>query len=242
MIARIHYTTLLFSSLILGASVHSYAIERVQQNPTYLEVEIDDIGHGKILFRYKEGLADLIVKRTDGPEDPWPVVEVARVSLSEGQPKDLLIEYHQGPSWDPMFIIYRLAPDGTRTQLTFAGQYPTGLIAELPGDGALYTRGHVNEYFDKRKKYTFQDRLFRELLQTTYYVGLESEALVDLYLLNRDTHKSSAVIRAGEPVSVLVNQGDWYLLKDRHDITGWWRPTRTGQQAVEIKDFYFAGV
>jgi hypothetical protein len=198
-------------------------------------VVVDEIPWGIIEFHYNENLVDLIMEEI--PTGPFKVVKIGKCAFSEGEPKDYYIYYMAGPSRDPNFQVFRESTGGELERISGVNNY--GLRATLPGDGALYVRGHANEYFDKRKKYSMHDGQFVEIEQPFYYVGLDSKALTDLSLFSDSGPVD--IIRAGEPVTVILNVGNRYLLKNQQDIVGWWILKNLGQRATEIEGLYLRG-
>jgi hypothetical protein len=212
-----------------------------RQNQELLTVNVAQAPQGQITFSYLSGLAELIMEKPD-PDSPGGELWVARCALAAGNPQNLIIQFEEGPSADPGFRVLRENESGVPTLISGQHQTHYGISALIPGDGALYISGHVNSYFNHRRKFELRDGNIVELTQPFYYVGLESVALTELIMyadgsLTREIYR----MQEGEPVTVIINDGENYLVMNRWGITGWWKPDRTGQHATQIRGFFFFG-
>lgn len=166
-------------------------------------------------------------------------LRVAELRLSPESTDTLIIQYSEGESGDPQFIIYRVEGRTPRR----LGLGIDGLYLEAPGDGYFYVRGHTDSWFDMRRKFTVKAGDLHEVKQPFYYVGLETKTLDQIVIYgNQGCSEMTQWIPKGTPVTVILNDGYSFLLKVDHDVLGWWRPKNMSQQrAEEIEGIYFAG-
>ncbi len=96
----------------------------------------------------------------------------------------------------------------------------------IPGNGAFYASGHTNSTFNKRQKFGFDGTKLVESRQPYLYLGLNSKALRELVIYpdrsSADKTKGTplAVIVKGSALTVLINEGDFYLLKSTFGLVG----------------------
>jgi hypothetical protein len=166
-------------------------------------------------------------------------IRVAKLRLSARSGDTLIVDYTEGPSCDPAFIISRVEKCGQR-RLDWAID---GLDFEAPGDGFFYIRGHTDSWFDMRRKFTVEGGNLREVKQPFYYVGLETKTLRQVPIFStQGCGEYIGVIEEGVPVTVILSDGRTFLLKIDHDVLGWWRPQNMAQQrAEEIEGIYVRG-
>lgn len=146
------------------------------------------------------------------------------------------VDFTPGLSLDPMFIIL----GDVSGELKRIGNVD-GLYIAFPGDGFFYVTGHTNNCFDQRRKFTVRDGAIVEIRQPFYYVGLQTaaKANIDIY---RDTGLTQIVehIASGTPITVVANDGDFYLIKTPRDILGWTK-IDVGQKDTAIGGLFFFG-
>ena len=166
-------------------------------------------------------------------------IRVAKLRLSARSADTLIVDYTEGASADPGFIISLIEKCGPRR----LGWPIDGLDLEAPGDGYLYIRGHTNTWFDMRRKFAVEGGNLRELTQPFYYVGLETKTLRQINIFSTwGGGQPIGVIEKGAPVTVILSDGWTFLLKTDHDILGWWRPQNMSQQrAEEIEGLFYRG-
>jgi len=129
-----------------------------------------------------------------------------------------IIDFSPGMSLDPHFIIHRADVDST----VFLGKTNCCLHLFIPGDGFLYTAGHVNSMFDIRRRYTVEDGQLAEVPQTYYHVGLETVTTGSLRMSSdSEATTESIILPAGTPIKVLLNRGEFYLIAGPFGLTGW---------------------
>lgn len=149
-----------------------------------------------------------------------------------------VIDCDSGGSWDPGIAILQ-EKDGLLKPLL----HIQGLRFALPGNGAIYVDGHNDTMFNIRKKYEWHDSTFSEVPQPFRYVGLDTTTQSDMEVFSsREYTRSIAALPKGSPVSVLLNEGEDYLVKTPFGLLGWIK-IREGIQREEspILGIYFEG-
>lgn len=142
------------------------------------------------------------------------------------------IYFSYGMSLDPHFAIYY-----KDKFLIGMG----GLELTIDGDGKIYSSGHTNTFFNERRLWKVVGDTIVEQLQPFLYSGLKTIALSDFPIFT-DTllqHKVKT-IRANDSLEVLLNQGDFYLLKDQNHVVGWWK-LDDFMSSKQIKGLYYLG-
>lgn len=192
---------------------------------------------GPVFIRYMPSLTTIINTAIPN-ESGFLEIRVAKLRLSARSGDTLIVDYTEGGSCDPAFIVSRVEKCGPR-RLDWA---ITGLDFEAPGDGFFYVRGHTNSWFDMRRKFAVEGGNLREVKQPFYYVGLETKTLRQIPVYGtQGGGEYIGRIEEGAPVTVILSDGAAFLLKTDHDILAWWRPQITQQRAEEIEGIYFKG-
>ena len=142
------------------------------------------------------------------------------------------IYFSFGPSIDPNFIIQ------------YKGEFIANIEALeliLPGDGFIYARGHINNYFDMQEKYKVQENQCNKIVQPYYYVGLKTTA-TNSFVIYSDTLFKQIVtnVNKGDSIEILLNADHKYLIKDKHLIVGWWQIDDL-EVSKDIPELYFRG-
>ena len=116
-----------------------------------------------------------------------------------------------------------------------------GTLFFIPGDGCVYSGGHTNTMFDARALHCRKDGTLQPVAQPFFYAGFQSKALRKLTLY-ADKQKSGIVttIAPGGFVEVVLQDGDFFLLRDGFGITGW-AALEQSQQATDIEGFFYNG-
>lgn len=177
----------------------------------------------------------LIINKSRDVGDGYSQLRVIRSRINRNKNENFFIEFDEGPSLDPTFIIY--PEKGEKLIGRFWG---TTLI--IPGDGFLYVSGHTNNYFDQRKKFALKDGELVEIKQPFYYVGIQSRALRNLTITSKK-HGGEIVanIPKGERVTVILSEDDYFLLKTHFGLLGWIRVENIGQESEVLEGIFFLG-
>lgn len=138
-----------------------------------------------------------------------------------------LVDCDSGGSADPNCRVYLAGDDPQADPETLHPVFEAyALNFVFPGDGSIYVSGHTNTLFDTRRKFVYQEGEFVEVPQPFFYVGLESQTRAPLTLYAApDLAEPVAELAAETPVTVLLNQGDDFLLKTPFGLVGWVRIT-----------------
>jgi hypothetical protein len=204
---------------------------------------------------YNPDIAEVINKlhRNLDPADPLfdstsamaddPILIKSPITFDGDQ--KFIIAFSWGPSDDFSFDIYR-----DDDEKTWAG-WMNGHIMYVPGNGYVYAEGHVNNCFNHRKKYKFQNGEFVEAPQAFYYVGLKTYTTAPIKLYSDTTYTEIvATLVENQPVEVLIadfnddprsNDGHDYLIKTPFGLTGWLRVIDCYPRVWGIKGLYYAG-
>ena len=145
---------------------------------------------------------------------------VLKTRIARNSPDWYVVDFSPGPSVDPHFIIHRVVGDST----VFLGKTACSLHLFIPGDGFLYTAGHVDNMFDMRRRYIIENGRLSETPQPYYSVGLETVTTGSLRLSSDPAGTDELmVLPSGTPVKVLLNKEKQYLIQGPFGLTGWTR-------------------
>lgn len=144
------------------------------------------------------------------------------------------VDCNSGMSADPNCTVFQETREGLK-EVFGSG----GLRFAFPGNGSIYVDGHTNTMFNLRKKYEWKAGKFIEVKQPFNYVGLESKTTENISIYSDKGMKDVvATLPKGSSVTVLINDGDYYLLKTPFGLVGWFRSDR---YSVPIEGIFIAG-
>ncbi|MGK2857006.1 MAG: hypothetical protein ACSLFQ_07360 [Thermoanaerobaculia bacterium] len=199
------------------------------------QLTVDRTAVGEVVIAYPPYLAKLINKTVIIPEAEIKTVEVLGTRLGDS-PDWYRVVYSEGPSVDPEFILYSEAGGEEREVLR-----EFGLSLRIPGDGFVYVSGHTNDYFDKMRKFAVRPDGSSEVKQPFYYVGIATTVMEELELLESPASPNVvASVAKGEKVTVVLNSGDFYLVRSAVGLVGWVRLKQDGT-ATQFEDINYAG-
>jgi hypothetical protein len=158
------------------------------------------------------------------------------VKLKSDDAHYMVVRCDSGGSNDPECVF------STSTDPEKDGVSIPGTVFAIPGDGCVYSGGHTNNMFGARAIACLQGGQLTPRLQPFRYAGFQSKALVDLYLAPNKNDELAVVtkIPKGAFVEVVLQDGDYFLLRDRFGLTGWARLEQK-QEPAEIEGFYYNG-
>jgi hypothetical protein len=164
-----------------------------------------------------------------------PTTRVLETKLDRGSDEVWVVDYTEGPSDDPEFRFLK------KGEIEEAGSVQ-GLELWLPGTGAAYVSGHADTMFDTRRKLVAKAGKIVEVPQPYYFVGVEGKAKKDVVLFTRKGGKEIlARIPKGNPLSVLLAEGDeWYLARTAFGLVGWLQ-VPVAQEAEVVEGLFFRG-
>jgi hypothetical protein len=227
-------TPTLFAGLL--AALCSVCALAAEPADPFTGLETHEIkGYLTAALHYDPQITEVVNRRLTGEDEPL-VVRVLRTRLDRTQAEWYFVDYDEGPSADPAFII---TLEGAEEP---AGALP-GLHLYLPGNGSLYTTGHANTMFDERRKYAFQGGRLAETNQPYLYVGIEGKAKKDLTIYASPAQQEAvAAIPQGSAITLLLADGvDRYLVKTSFGLVGWVTIPSDSQQATVVDGLFFAG-
>ena len=171
------------------------------------------------------------------------LVKIMETKLDVRRPDEYLVMFDPGPSEDPAFSLFKVQGDQLVQLQDETGHefWVGGLDLIMPGYGSFYVAGHINNMFNMRRKFVVDGLVVREVHQPFYYVGLDSETTQEVKLYSSMAlDEAVAYLPQGAKVSVLINHGEYYLLKTPFGLVGW---IKIPEYAMEtpIKDIVFAG-
>jgi hypothetical protein len=97
------------------------------------------------------------------------------------------------------------------------------------------------DQYNQRKKYDLKNRKFTEVVQPYYYVGVKIK-LKDWLPIFSDLNQNVLVAKLpkGSSIEVLINKGEYYLIKSDYGLLGWTK-IGEGDRDTEIEGIYYAG-
>ncbi|MEQ8924326.1 MAG: hypothetical protein RLO81_00860 [Fulvivirga sp.] len=238
--------------LLLGLS----NLHAQQPYPNLSTLKIENLcgDESYILIHYDEALAKVINTQlnklpmihqlyasSDQHEENDIVLLELKFTTTE-LPNNYYLVFSWGMSCDPGFYFI----DG-KTNKSIGGS--PGLEIYIPGGNSIYTTGHLNSTFNKRRKYSFDGTEFNEVEPEFYYVGLETKTLkpITLYTDEELTTKL-AYLPENYNVEVIAAKrtNDYsskikYLIKTELGLLGWSTIEITAFESIQIEGIYFMG-
>lgn len=204
--------------------------------PGLQPIEIEDYFKVRIFYdpKISQGMNEPL--NPEGAEAGEPrVTRRLRTKIDRTKDEEVWIDFDPGPSVDPGIVV-------TRVGSTEPAGYVSGLDFYIPGTGAIYASGHTNTMFDTRVKYVLEGGKLSEVKQPFYWVGLESKALKDIALLSaKGSQEVVARLPKGSALTVVLAEGDWYLIKTPFGLVGWIEVKDYAQQAETVEGLFFQG-
>jgi hypothetical protein len=157
------------------------------------------------------------------------------VKLSPDDKDYLVLRCDSGGSNDPQCVL-SASQDPDKEGVAIPGT-----LFVIPGDGCVYSGGHTNNMFSARALTCRKDGKLQQVAQPFSYAGFQSKALRKLTLY-ADKQKSGIVttISKGDFVEVVLQDGDFFLLRDAFGLLGW-AALEQSQQATDIEGFFYNG-
>jgi len=169
---------------------------------------------------FEEGMVDKVIMQT-------------RLDASSNDIYE--ISFFEGEAGDATFSINNLE-SGTNVARILA----TTLI--VPGNGYVYSLGHVFSHFDVHSKYKLESGSLVEVRQPFYYVGMVTETLADIDIFSaQDGGEIVAHLPKGSKIEVLVGNKGYYLIKTTFGLVGWYKYNIENPYQSSIRGFYLYG-
>ena len=201
-------------------------------------------------FGYEKGTK--VINRslqTLDPRDPYyrdseAVVlgELVAQYNAPGMKDSLTVVFESGMSDDPEFSIFG------------KGQKLIGHVSCLDmyinASGVIYTAGHANNMFNRRRKFQIQKDTLLEVKQPYYYVGLKGQLQKDITLYRDKTGPDVvAQLPKGYEVEVLLAESttkdyeidNLFLVRTDFGLVGWLRLSNEDTFGGVLKELYFRG-
>jgi hypothetical protein len=159
---------------------------------------------------------------------------IGEVLLDNKTEKKALLTFGVCPEYE--FYLYEIT-----TKKVIQTFYALNIV--IPGNGSIYTSGHLNE-FNLRRKFTFDGKTFKEDKQPFYYIGLKSVTLKEVKLFSdKELTTPLAVLPAGYEVEVLLAEQPFdnkvYLIRTSYGLTGWAALKAEQYKSVDIEGLFY---
>lgn len=176
-----------------------------------------------------------LMNRQLATDAPWPIIRVVQTKIDRTSKDTYFIDYDPGPSCDPGFFI---VPSGQKRPI---GSIGTDHII-IPGNGFIYSIGRSNQHFSVHRKFVLKKGKIVEIPQPFHFVGMETKAKQKIVLRSRKEggHLVATIPKDGK-LTVLINEGDHYLVKTPFGLIGWIKIEPGSQTAVSVEGIFFLG-
>ena len=202
------------------------------------------------IFGYEKGVN--VLKRSClslDPKDPFYCDSEAVTSgvivamyKAPGIQDSLTILFDGGMSDDPEFSIYR------KDQKLLG--HVSCVEMYINASGLVYTAGHANNMFNRRRKFQIQKDTLMEIKQPYYYVGIKGPVQKDITLYRGKTGTETvAQLPKGYEVEVLLAEPlakdyetDYlFLVRTDFGLVGWLRLTNEDMFGGVLTELFFNG-
>ncbi|MFT5668269.1 MAG: hypothetical protein ACI9DK_002469 [Vicingaceae bacterium] len=205
----------------------------------YIEIMSSNLNGG---FGYSKSLSFEIINKNCSElkncyEYEDPTILIGKLVIEDNS----IIEFHytEAPSDDPTFI----AVKNGKVVLEASGN-----ILHLKGK-ILYIEGIGNSYFNKKRKFSFIDNLFKEVNQPFYDISVKGTLNfpIDIYESESFSNRVASLPKGYQIEIVLGKTGGEYddletiLIKSEFGLIGWFnfKDISFGEQLID--GFYFHG-
>lgn len=146
-----------------------------------------------------------------------------------------VVDFSEGMSMDPGFMVHRRTAKGLESVGSFAGEQLT-----IPGNGAVYVVNSYNTTFANKNKYVLKNNELEYVKQPFKYVGLKTKATAVIRLYkSKEMKEEVAVLTRGAELFVLLADGENYLVRTPFGLLGWIHIERG--YSSPIAGLYFQG-
>lgn len=154
----------------------------------------------------------------------------------------LTIIYSQGPSDDPGFVME------TSEQKTI--RHFSCIEFSIDDNGTIFTSGHVNNLFNRKRKFEINQDTIIEFKQPFYYVGLKGKTLKGITLYSG---KSGDEVIADVPeeceIEILLGEPNvkdfeidyFFLVRTNDGLVGWLRLKAEDISGSILTELYYNG-
>lgn len=153
----------------------------------------------------------------------------------------VLIIYSEGMSDDPEFTIL------TKSEKLIARI--AALELYINSSGAIYSSGHVNNMYNRKRKFQIQNDTVIEIKQPYYYVGMKGKIIKGITLYqDKNSNEVVAQLPKDYEIEILLAEPakdydvDYnFLVRTEFGLVGWLRLTNEDLYSTVLKDLYYAG-
>jgi hypothetical protein len=241
-------TRLLIFVLLTATCLTSFSQTKLYF-PNLTRISIDTTF--KAFFSYDKNFTRIINKPcySLGKKDPlfcednslgvWTVVAKFK---NENIKDSVNIIYSQGLSDDPEFEVI------TKTSKLISRFSCVEFY--INGSGTIYTSGHVNNMYNRRRKFQIQNDTILEIKQPYNFVGLKGKTLKAITLYkDKIGNETVAQIPKDYEIEILLADGttkdfdrDYnFLVKTDFGLVGWLRLTNDDIYGTVLEELYYAG-
>jgi hypothetical protein len=175
-----------------------------------------------------------VINKSLEPEDENRK-RVMLTQLDRTKPDKVYVDFDIGASADPSFALINQAN----------GQLIGRIDAEqiiIAGNGYIYSVARINREFTERRKFQWAGSKLTEIKQPFQLVGLQSVAKSALAITQ--SQQSAAVVAnipKGAKLTVVLNDGEYYLIQTEFGLLGWLRIPSGSLQSQLVEGIYFLG-
>lgn len=175
----------------------------------------------------------------DSVVDTWSFVGKFKIKNMEDS---LNLKYSQGLSADPEFSI--LSETGKEL-----GKFSC-LEFYINALGTIYTAGHVNNMYNKKRKFQILKDTIIEIQQPFNYVGVKGKTLKDITLYKSKIGDTViAQIPKNQEIEIILAEGAtedysidyFYLVKTEFGLIGWLRLSKDDYQGKVLENLFYKG-
>ncbi|TRX61667.1 hypothetical protein [Carboxylicivirga sp. M1479] len=146
---------------------------------------------------------------------------------------EYLLSFTVAPSADDSFGFYKKTGNSYEYSFSISGKQ-----IYIPGNGSIYVSGHTNNWFNEKKKFTFENDTIREIAQPLYHVGLKTKTRKAIALYSDKTEsKKVAYLPKGANVEVIASENSdgqgYFLIKTSFGLLGWWQLDHYFEPSIE---------
>ena len=178
-------------------------------------------------------------------EDPYFEYEFIKpiciTKIDKKAKSDYFVGFTEGPSGDPSFEFYKIENGEYKYKFGLPG-----LQVYIPGNGNIYTSGIVNNMFDVKAKFRFENDNVQEVSQPFYYVGFETKTLEHIKLYSdKSFSRVVATLPPNSEIELIAAETNsdrtkhYFLIKTSFGLLGWWELDDFFSKKIE--GLYFRG-
>ncbi len=191
---------------------------------------LKSIKYKKVKISYAPHLTTIINKKLISIKKSVLITRINRHKKTK-----YLVQFGWDKFLGPLFTI-SMKKKGKQVQV---GQISTMHLI-IPGNGYLYTKGHINNMFYMKRKYQIKNLKLLEIIQPFFYVGKTTKTLKPISIYsNKDLTHKVARLPKGYQITILLNQGSYYLLKTGFGLVGWVKLSGMQKKKRVFKEIYF---